>query len=389
MSLEEAFLRVPTTARFAPVPVGRPTRTVEVKGDTASVEVKAQQVDDDAGHEALEAEGLNPDEWVASGFRTSTWTMSNGEEGVSKRFSFRRRLSDEILSPDIEELLSIVNQKKSSGNAKAALAPGAIIIPVGDMQYGKGDYEDHLPDALDNTLTLLDDAALEIINSHGTVKEIALVWVGDHVEGFNSQGGSNIWRTKLTLSEQIRLTRRVMLWAVDRFAPLCETLHCIAVPGNHGEAVRVGNRMATRYDDSHDTEALIAVSEACSLNDAYQHVKFYVPDTDELTVQFEIAGLTVLVAHGDKWRKGKHFEWWQGQTFHGNAGASATLLICGHLHHLLMETSGERMFVQIPALESGSAWYAALTGTRPHPGLLLIRVRDGVVRGVQTLWRNT
>ena len=73
-------------------------------------------------------------------------------------------------------------------------------------------------------------------------------------------------RTQLTLTEQVRLTRRVMLRALTTFAPLAERVTMTAVPGAHGEAVRLVGGGATPHDDSHDTESLIAVHDAVALH---------------------------------------------------------------------------------------------------------------------------
>lgn len=387
------MLNVPVGSRHGEIPEGAATRKVEVSGDSATVEIRDAQVDDGDATSALRNQGLDPNEWETTGFRSSVWTMANGEQGESKRFTFRR-LSAAAVGPDIDELLAVIDghQNLACGASEPREGIPGIIIPLGDMQFGKTDMEDWSEsEALDNTLSLLDATAdriaEEFLLDPVGKPEIAIVWLGDHVEGFVSQGGSNSWRTKLTLSEQIRLTRRVMMYAVEVFHPLASRLTCVAVPGNHGETVRFQGKGITRYDDSHDTEALICVSEVCQASPLYQDVVFLVPDNDELTVQFDIANTTCLTAHGHAWRKGKHWEWWEGQTFHGNAGASATVLLAGHLHHLNLESSGKRFFLQVPALESGSNWYRMLTGTRPFPGVVTLKVLNGQVIGLEGLWK--
>src|SRR5690606_33659020 len=146
---------------------------------------------------------------------------------------------------------------------------------------------------------------------------------------------------QLTLNEQIRLTRRVMLHAMLTFAPRVDRLTMAAVPGNHGEAVRINGKGVTRYDDSHDIESLIAVKDAADLNpERFGHVEFYVPDTDELTVVVDCSGTVVAHAHGHQWRTNKVFEWWRGQAFSGSPLAHADLLLAGHLHHEHIESDG-------------------------------------------------
>ena len=69
-----------------------------------------------------------------------------------------------------------------------------------------------------------------------------------------------------------------MLRALTLFVPLAARVSMAAVPGNHGEAVRFAGKGVTRYDDSHDTEALIAVADAAALNPAaFGHGEFTSP----------------------------------------------------------------------------------------------------------------
>jgi hypothetical protein len=204
--------------------------------------------------------------------------------------------------------------------------------------------------------------------------------MGDHVEGFQSQGGANVWRTNLTMSEQIRLTRRVMLYAMEQFAPLSPRLTMAAVPGNHGEPQRFSGKGVTRYDDSHDTESLIAVSDAAQLNkDAFGHVEFYVPQTDEMTVVLDVAGTRIGHAHGHQWRPGKQFDWWEGQAFGSSPLRDADVLLAGHLHHLHIEENGGRTYVGVPALESESTWWRHATGVGGNPGVFTMLTKDGSV----------
>ncbi|GGL01738.1 hypothetical protein [Mangrovihabitans endophyticus] len=211
------------------------------------------------------------------------------------------------------------------------------------------------------------------------IGQVHIGWLGDHIEGFNSQAGANVWRTPLTLSEQIRLTRRVMLHALVTFAPLAERVSMAAVPGNHGETVRIAGRGLTRYDDSHDTESLIAVHDAAQFNpDAFDHVAIHVPETDELTVVVDVAGTVVAHAHGHQWQPGRHFDWWKGQAFNKDSAMHrADLLVAGHLHHELVDSDGPRTFIQTPALESESTWWRHATGTPGHPGLIVAITKDG------------
>jgi len=355
------------------------TRKIEVNGSTASIEVAIpiENVEDDTALSFLAAEGLDPTDWEVTGFRRSEWE-SGDELKTSVRFTYKRSEKplraplplDEIFD-GLADYTPIYDRPTGSYG---------FLVLVGDMQFGKIDG-DGVEGTLHRTVECLNLAAdwLDRYREIFDIGHVHIAWLGDHVEGFVSQGGANTWRTQLTLNEQIRLTRRVMLHSLKTFAPMAEKVSLAAVPGNHGEAVRFGGTGLTRYDDSHDTEALIAVADAAAmLPEAFGHVDFFVPDTDELIVMTEVAGTKVAHHHGHKWRPGKHFDWWSGQAFNRDSAMHvADLLVSGHLHHRHIEQDGSRLFIGTPAMESDSTWFRHNTGTGGAPGLIVAITKDG------------
>ncbi|WP_329793912.1 hypothetical protein V1227_19075 [Lentzea sp. DG1S-22] len=358
------------------------TRAVEVSGDTAEVVVRSDvEVDESAAANFLREKGEDPALWEVTGFRSSEWTMASGETGISTRYSFARRgTAASTERPPLDELFSEIRVQKPTANR--ADGDHGFIVALGDTQFGKIDG-DGVEGTLKRAVDGIDRAAelLELYRQRFDIGHVHIGWLGDHTEGFVSQGGSNVWRTRLTQTEQIRLHRRVMLHALLTFAPLARQLTQAAVPGNHDQAVRIQGKGLTRYDDSHDTESLIAVSDAAKLNpDTFGHVEFYVPETDELTVVLPVAGTVVAHAHGHQWKPGKHFEWWKGQAFNtASPMHQADLLLAGHLHHEHIDSDGRRLFIQPPALESESTWWRHAKGTTGHPGLIVAVTKDGAV----------
>ncbi|MFJ3775198.1 hypothetical protein ACIPX0_26230 [Streptomyces sp. NPDC090075] len=364
------------------------TKQIEVSGDEAAVTVRGEnfEANESAATAVLQGQGLDPAEWTVTGLRSSEWTMANGETGVSTRFSFSRKcVSVADGRPPIDELIAALND--TPVNVVDVLPDTdtdeyTFVVALGDMQFGKIDG-DGVEGTLKRTIAALDRAAELLIEYRlrFTINHVHIAWLGDHTEGFVSQGGANTWRTQLTLNEQIRLTRRVMLHALLLFAPVCRRLSMVAVPGNHGEAVRISGKGVTRYDDSHDTESLIAVKDAVDLApERFAHVEFYVPDTDELIVTLDLNGTIAAHTHGHQFRPGKHFEWWKGQAFNKDSAMhQADLLLCGHLHHELIEADGPRTFIQVPSMESESTWFRHGKGSGGAPGLIVAVTRDGRV----------
>jgi hypothetical protein len=356
------------------------TRQIELTDSSASVTVRGlpEDADESAARAYLRSKGEDPDQWEATGFRSGEWTMANGETGVSNRYTFQRVSAAAGDRLPLDELLADVRDYQPVLDRPAGTH--GFVVELGDTQFGKIDG-DGVDGTLKRTVSGLNAAAdrFHLYSSLFDFGHVHLAWTGDHVEGFNSQGGANAWRTQLTLNEQIRLTRRVMLHALKTFAPLAQRVTMAAVPGNHGEAVRFAGKGVTRYDDSHDTESLIAVADAAELNpEAFGHVEFYVPDTDELTVMVDVAGTKIAHAHGHQWRPGKHFDWWRGQAFNKSSNMHmADLLLAGHLHHEFVDTDGPRTFMQAPAMESESTWWRHSKGTVGAPGLIVAVTKAG------------
>lgn len=381
--LVDALLAIPAAPPVKFDPEKQFTSQIEISGDNVMATIRGPigMDADSVAAELLREEGLDPREFDITSCRISKWTMTNGEDGKSCRYSFRRT---GIPLVDIDELIAVIDKAEERGFPAFTGAPiseQGLIVAIGDMQFGKVDG-DGVAGTLKRTLDCIDQAAERARKTY--YPHIHLAWLGDHVEGFVSQRGANVWRTPLTLSEQTRLVRRVMAYAVNAFAPLTARLSVVAVPGNHGETVRIQGKGVTRYDDSHDTEALVAVSEAYQGRAAFDHVEFYTPEPDEMTVILEVAGTVIGHVHGHQWRPGKHFDWWKGQAFSGPL-AAADVLLAGHLHHTLIEGDGPRMFIQVPSMESESTWYRHATGTVGDPGLLACTVKDGHVLRIEVI----
>jgi hypothetical protein len=399
---------VEALAKPTPRRIGKPeskslTSQIEVKGNVveATVNRPATSTTEPEGEarELLSKHGLDPALFIVTGFRSSEWSMPGGGLGTSTRFTFARKGSPESGErPPIDDLVKAI--KKHKPRAKREQGDHGFLVLLGDMQFGKIDG-----DGAEGTLRRGIDglnAAADLLAWHRKrfdIGHVHIAWLGDHVEGFQSQGGANVWRTQLTLSEQQRLSRRLMRHAMETFAPEAQRLTMAAVPGNHGETVRFSGKGVTRYDDSHDTESLIALSEAAEYNpDAFGHVEFYVPETDEMTVVLDVAGTTIAHAHGHQFRPSKHLDWWQGQDFGGGSIRGADVLVCGHLHHELVEEqgwtrtlpSGEqvksvRTFIQTPALEAESTWWRHAKGVTGSPGVMVGVTKDGLVRGLEVV----
>lgn len=351
-------------------------KRIELSGNTLEAELRTDEdsdVNESTALKYLEEEGQDPKDWQVTGFRKIKYGM--GMESV--RFTFTRVANTEVPGLSLSEVKVAKAHKPTFQRAQG---DHTFIVALGDMQFGKIDG-DGTAGTLKRTIDCIDKAAdaLAFYRQRFDIGHVHVAWLGDHIEGFVSQGGANVWRTQLPLDDQLTLTRRTMLHALLTFSGEAERVSMVAVPGNHGEPQRFAGKGITRYDDSHDTGTLVAVSDAANLNrEAFGHVEFYVPQTDELTVALDLSGTITAHAHGHVWRPGKHFDWWKGQAFNRkSAFHGAHLLLAGHLHHEHVDSDGDRTFIQPPAMESESTWWRHSTGTDGAPGLIVAVTANG------------
>ena len=321
----------------------------------------------------IRSRGLDPAQWVVTGVRHSSWDAYDGRTLHAHRLSLAPARGPGA-PLDVDDLMRVAAKTKPV--AKRATGNAAYVWAVADQQAGKSDG--------DGTAGMVArfHAHVERVRDdyRATAKRdglghLHLALLGDHVEGFVSQDGRNAWTTELTITEQVRLYRRLILHAIKRLAPLAETMTVAGVGGNHGEAMR--RPVSTRVDDNWDVEALIAVADVIAELPAFEHVKCHVPERDTGHLVLNVAGTTIGHTHGHLMPRAQHWKWWQGHAFNGDPLADAQLLLAGHFHSLRVEQDGQRSFIQAPSLESQSTWYKNATGTVGNPGTVTFVTQDG------------
>lgn len=317
--------------------------------------------------ELLEMFGYNPKEVrVVGTLRTSKWQQrEDGEWLHSYRFA---------IGPAATANLDDVIKSISSRKFKPAESKGDDVFHwlAGDLQLGKIDG-DGTQGVVDRVLASIDNGVKELkkLRKYNSIGMVHQAWLGDCGEGNQSQGGKSMWRTELTITEQYRLFRRLALYAVDAFAPLVERLEIDVVNGNHDEAQRLP--VATRADDGHATEAMIALADALLLNPAsYGHVKIFVPNRDEMTITREIGNSVFTHAHGNQWAKGKAFEWWAKQSLNNHSAGAADFLLHGHNHEMHLQAKKERVVICVPTFESESTYWKHRHGDVARTGALVM-----------------
>ncbi len=284
----------------------------------------------------------------------AAWTRAGqGEDAVTMpAVRCRWVIEPHSRSIDVEDLLKKARSKKTQ---KPAGGPGLFVFLAGDLQLGKPDGDgtegtvERFYGSLDRAL-----ARYKLLRKSGKAGPVLLVWAGDCIEGVNSQGGNLIGRLDLTLTEQIRVYRRLLLDQVQGFSDLSDEVSVIAVGGNHDEAVRIGNQMATRYDDSWAVEGASQVADVMAA--AGRSITWFLPGRDELHITADLNGTRIGVLHGHQTRN-KMQSWLASKALARDPIGQADIVLSGHYHHLRVEQFAQTTWIQTGALDGGSIWW--------------------------------
>jgi predicted phosphodiesterase len=350
-----------------PIPVFAYKASSEYDGSTGYIQT-APLTEAPSFNELLESFGYDPKEVrIAGTLKTSRWQQrEDGEWLHSYKFSLAPASTS-----NIDDLLASINRRKTTKPE-----PTDNSMPfhwlAGDLQLGKIDG-DGTQGILDRVCQSIERGVQEYkrIRRFRPIGVVHQAWLGDCMEGNVSQGGKNMWRTELTITEQYRLFRRLMLYAIDQFAPLVERLEVDVVNGNHDEAQRMP--VSTRSDDGHATEAAIAVADAILLNkQSYGHVKLFVPNKDESMITREIGDSIFTHIHGHQIAKGKSFDWWSKQALNLQSAGASQFLLRGHEHEFHIHSKKDRTEICVPTFESKSQYWVDRHGDLAKTGALIM-----------------
>lgn len=286
---------------------------------------------------------------------------------------------------DVDELLTAIGKRRPAP-APATGDGYAAVLCLADWQIGKETAAGGSVDTAGRALDALDVFVRKVKadRKRRPVGTIVLAALGDMCEGVASQNGGVALFSDLTVTEQIRVVRRLMLEHVKAVAPLAERIVIPVAPGNHDEPHRLMG-LKPRATDSFLVDVAAQVWDALQLAGGFDHIEIVTPDLDDLTVTVEAAGTIIGATHGHVFRKGKAHEWWARQAHARHRIAAADILLTGHYHHLRIEQDGDRLWMQAGTIDPGSPWFDQRHGGSATPGVLTFYTRDGKVRDVDVL----
>lgn len=339
--------------------------------------------------EALDEFGLDPQQWTVTSVRRSRWQKYDGDWLESVRLNIIPASATPSDQGDVDAMLAMISKwRPSKAMPISTRELGTFVAPAGDLQLGKSDG-DGSKGTVDRFLSETERIAhrLRADLPRGTrAAEIVLPWLGDCIEGVASQGGRLVMRLDLTPTQQVRAYRRLMWAQIKAFLPLADRIVIPVIPGNHDQAHRIGDAMATFHDDSWAIEGASAVMDGINEHDDLRdRVSFLFPGHDELTICLDIAGTNVALTHGHVFGRDP-LKWWNDQAGGRQPVGDADVLLAAHSHHLrIQDHGGGRLFMQIPALDGGSNWYRHRRGDEARSRMVSFWTSDGQIRGLDTL----
>ena len=354
----------------------------EVRATTVAQPARTEEPDD---ADLLAQVGLDADTWQVSSVRKSSWQSASGEWLEAFKVSAVRRQLGAVDAAELAELRQQISLLGPPAGTFAGSWEGTgatFVVALADWQVGKGEGGGSAA-TVARIQRSLDDAAArlnELMLLGRPVERIALVGLGDLVEGCDGFYAMQAYQTDLTRREQVNVVRRLLLRAVRQFAEFGLPLVVATVAGNHGENRREGKAFTT-FGDNDDVAVFEQVADVVAeAPAAFGDPSFAIPG-DDLTLTLELSGVRVGIVHGHQFGTGstapaKAITWWQKQALGDQSVGAAQILLSGHLHHYTCAPHGRRTHFQTPSLDGSSTWYRNVAGVDSPPGMLTLLVGE-------------
>lgn len=311
------------------------------------------------------------------GFRA--WDANVGGGELKRMFYYKAnvRLRQLGNKADVESMIEMIRDHEPSDRRENG--DQAFIVCLNDWQIGKddGDGTEGIIKRILAAIDSVEDRVNELRDSGRSLGSLYVMGLGDMIENCGDHYAQQTFRTELTLTEQLRVTRQLLVKAITRWSALFDKVVVAAIQGNHGE-VRKDGKSFTDFADNMDTDVFACAYEVLQANpDAYGHVKFVFPQGQELTLTLDCAGTIVGLAHGHQFRNvNKVVDWWAQQSHGRQEIGHADLLLTAHFHHLRL-MQDQKTWIQAPALDGGSDWWRHVSGNDAPPGVLTLVVSGG------------
>jgi predicted phosphodiesterase len=348
----------------------------ETGGFFISTPRKAGEIPDQK--ELLQEFDLDPNSWEIISVRKSKWQNHAGEWLEAHRVSLKPSQGLAQRDFDLENLIKEVSSWKPGKPEKTTSGELAFVFAPSDQQIGKKQGDAGTAQTVSRLLDMTTQGVQRLKDLRKIGRSIGTVVIplpGDHVEGVTSQNGrlQGLAASDLGLTEQTRVARRILMSQVKAFAPLADRVIVPVINGNHDEVTR---QVIADPSDGWNVEIASSVQDACSENPALSHVEFRFPEKSHQTLTIEVCGAMLGLFHGHQ-TGNNVMKYLQEQSAGQTALGKADIWISGHYHNFKCMDIGERLWVQAPTTDPGSAWFRDRHGLESFPGILTMVIGAG------------
>ncbi len=367
---------------------------VELDGGELSTGALPMPLDGDWSS-VLRSFGLDPDvfEVADDTVRMSKWQSSkrleNGDRDLiwlySYRAKFRRKVITALADVDIELLRQGVAKWKPLPKTVTSsdAVPSTFIVCWADQQLGKsaGGGVEATVDRILASFEATVQRVKELRKIGRNIEQIAIVNMGDPVEGCDGNYASQLFTVELTQRQQLLLALDLWAQGVRRLSSLADKAKFISVLCNHGEWMRRGGKQVTSDSDNAGGFLTDALERMLEGRPEVENLSWVIPH-DEMVTTAELSGVKVAFTHGHK-ISGKEVEWLRGQSIRvlREEGREPDIWVTAHKHHLQVEDFGPWYRFQCPSNDGGSKWYTDMTGNWSTAGTLTFLVGNHDTRG--------
>lgn len=255
-------------------------------------------------------------------------------------------------------------------------AEATVVVCWADIQTGKVDHLGGLKELLERLDQKRD--ALDAYLKSASFDHIVIADCGDLIEGFSNFPAQH--RTNaLSIMDQIDVAATEMWKTItlcERHAPV----DVLSIPSNHCAWRRDGKNLAGKVGD--DWGLHISKSLERRNEEAKRHVTFHRTGDWEETLQFDVRGTRLGLAHGHQVNNPDQIKnWWAKMTHAGVLDCH--VLVTGHFHFASLRPSGRdavtqksRWHVQASTLDNGSAWVRNKMGEDGDPALTVFQINN-------------
>ena len=332
--------------------------------------------------------GLDPDlfEVADDTVRMSKWQSSkrleNGDRDLiwlySYKARFKRRTQPLMADVDLEMFRTKVGKWKPTAHKQKVSdeIPCTFVVCWADQQIGKsaGGGVDATVKRILAGFEATVKRIVELRRIGRNIEGVAIVNMGDPIEGCDGNYASQLFTVELNLRQQLLLALDLWCKGLIAFSEMSEQIQFVSVLCNHGEWMRRGGKQVTGDSDNVGGFLADTTKRILETNPATMHIKWIIPD-DEMTVTAVLSDVKVAFAHGHK-ISGKPLEWLRGQSIRvlRDEGREPDLWVTAHFHHLNVTDFGAFTQIQCPSNDGGSKWFEDMTGKWSSAGTLTMLV---------------